>query len=219
MSFLLIQNYKYFLLLLALQLKIILSENEKCYSIYFCKTCPDLDICEKCVKGYILNEDKSKCILNEKQISASSSKSSPIEKSSAKSSIKSSKKSSAKPSIKSPKKSSAQIIKPKPSPITPSKNVEQKKPSPSLNAKTSQKSSNNVLKFPPPSFNNPIPNINQYIPKKEDDFYSRITLYWIAILAIALVILLIIYCSKKAWYKVNFCQDDQEEASKIIYIR
>ena len=221
MSFLLIQNYKYFLLLLALQLKIILSENEKCYSIYFCKTCPDLDICEKCVKGYILNEDKSKCILNEKQISASASKSSPIEKSSAKSSIKSSKKSSAKPSIKSPKKSSAQIIKPKPkpSPITPSKNVEQKKPSPSLNAKTSQKSSNNVQKFPPPSFNNPIPNINQYIPKKEDDFYSRITLYWIAILAIALVILLIIYCSKKAWYKVNFCQDDQEEASKIIYIR
>ena len=221
MSFLLLQNYKYFLLLLALQLKIILSEKEKCYSIYFCKTCPDLDICEICVKGYILNEDKSKCILNEKQISASASKSSPIEKSSAKSSIKSSKKSSAKPSIKSPKKSSAQIIKPKPkpSPITPSKNVEQKKPSPSLNAKTSQKSSNNVLKFPPPSFNNPIPNINQYIPKKEDDFYSRITLYWIAILAIALVILLIIYCSKKAWYKVNFCQDDQEEASKIIYIR
>jgi hypothetical protein len=221
MSFLLIQNYKYFLLLLALQLKIILSEKEKCYSIYFCKTCPDLDICEKCVKGYILNEDKSKCILNEKQISASASKSSPIEKSSAKSSIKSSKKSSAKPSIKSPKKSSAQIIKPKPkpSPITPSKNVEQKKPSPSLNAKTSQKSSNDVQKFPPPSFNNPIPNINQYIPKKEDDFYSRITLYWIAILAIALVILLIIYCSKKAWYKVNFCQDDQEEASKIIYIR
>ena len=137
MSFLLIQNYKYFLLLLALQLKIILSEKEKCYSIYFCKTCPDLDICEKCVKGYILNEDKSKCILNEKQISASSSKSSPIGKSSAKSSIKSSKKSSAKPSIKSPKKSSAQIIKPKPkpSPITPSKNVEQKKQSPSLNAK------------------------------------------------------------------------------------
>ena len=221
MSFLLIQNYKYFLLLLALQLKIILSEKEKCYSIYFCETCPDLDICEKCVKGYILNEDKSKCILNEKQISASASKSSPIEKSSAKSSIKSSKKSSAKPSIKSPKKSSAQIIKPKPkpSPINPYKNVEQKKPSPSLNAKTSQKSSNNVLKFPPPSFNNPIPNINQYIPKKEDDFYSRITLYWIAILAIALVILLIIYCSKKAWYKVNFCQDDQEEASKIIYIR
>ena len=221
MSFLLIQNYKYFLLLLALQLKIILSEKEKCYSIYFCKTCPDLDICEKCVKGYILNEDKSKCILNEKQISASSSKSSPIEKSSAKSSIKSSKKSSAKPSIKSPKKSSAQIIKPKPkpSPITPSKNVEQKKPSPSLNAKTSQKSSNNVLKLPPPSFNNPIPNINQYNPKKDEDFYSKITLYWIAILAIVLVILLIIYCSKKAWYKVNYCQDDQEEASKIIYIK
>ena len=219
MSFLLIQNYKYFLLLLALQLKIILSEKEKCYSIYFCKTCPDLDICEKCVKGYILNEDKSKCILNEKQISASASKSSPIEKSSAKSSIKSSKKSSAKPSIKSSKKSSAQIIKPKPSPINPYKNVEQKKPSPSLNAKTSQKSSNDVQKFPTPSFNNPIPNINQYIPKKEDDFYSRITLYWIAILAIVLVILLIIYCSKKAWYKVNFCQDDQEEASKIIYIR
>ena len=100
-----------------------------------------------------------------------------------------------------------------------SKNVEQKKPSPSLNAKTSQKSSNNVLKFPPPSFNNPIPNINQYNPKKDEDFYSKITLYWIAILAIVLVILLIIYCSKKAWYKVNYCQDDQEEASKIIYIK
>jgi len=210
MSFLLIKKYKYFLLLLALQLKIILSEEEKCYSIYFCKKCPDLDICEICSKGYILNQDKSKCIL-EKKISKNIS---PIQKS----------KSSAKTSIKSSKKSSAQIIS-KPSSITPPNFFEQKKPSFSFNAqnlqKTSQKSSNNIQKFSPPPFNNPIPNINQYTPKTDDDFYSKITLYWIAILAIVLVILLVVYCSKKAWHKVaySYCEDSQEDSSRIVYIR
>ena len=217
MSFLLIQKYKYFLLLLVLQLKIILTEVEKCYSIYFCKTCPDLDICEKCAKGYILNQDKSKCILKVNKITASASKSLPKEN------ISPIKKSSAKPSIKSSKKFSAQII--NPSPITPPQIIEQKKPSPSFNApifqQPSRGSSNNVQRFSPPPFNNPIPNINQYRPKTDDDFYSRITLYWIAILAVVLVILLIIYCSKKVWHKVafNYCEDNQEEASRIVYIR
>ena len=217
MSFLLIQKYNYFLLLLTLQIKIILSQEEKCYSIYFCKKCPDLDICEICAKGYILNLDKSKCILEKKKSSSSASKSSP------KKNISPIQKSSAKASIKSSKKSSAKSI--KPSPITPPNFFEQKKPSFSFNAqnlqKTSQKSSNNVQKFSPPPFNNPIPNINQYNPKKDDDFYSKITLYWIVILAIALVILLIIYCSKKAWHKIaySYCEDSQEEASRIIYIR
>ena len=71
----------------------------------------------------------------------------------------------------------------------------------------------------PPPF---IQNNNQFRPKeKEDDFYTRITLYWIGILAVILVILLIIYCSKKAWSKVgyNYCDDGQEETSRIVYIR
>ena len=152
-----------------------------------------------------------------KKSSSSASKSSP------KKNISPIQKSSAKASIKSSKKSSAKSI--KPSPITPPNFFEQKKPSFSFNAqnlqKTSQKSSNNAPKFSPPPFNNPIPNINQYNPKKDDDFYSKITLYWIVILAIALVILLIIYCSKKAWHKIaySYCEDSQEEASRIIYIR
>ena len=248
MSFLFIQKYNFFILLLALQLKIILSEEEKCYSIYNCKICPELDICEKCNKGYILNEDKSKCILEEIKSSSSGTKSSPeiipskssekssakesissfkksstkesissSQKSSAKQSISSSQKSSVKQSISSSQKSSAKINKPS------AEISKQKKSSSSPNAqksiKSSQKSSNNnIQKITPPPF---IQNINQFSPKPEkDNFYTRITLYWLGILAVVLVILLILYCSRKAWSRVgyNYC-DDGDEMSRIVYIR
>ena len=61
MSFL-FSNMKIFLIILLIQLKIILNEDENCYSIYHCKICPDLDICEKCAEGYILNSEHTKCI-------------------------------------------------------------------------------------------------------------------------------------------------------------
>ena len=87
-----------------MQLKLILSEEEKCYSIYHCKKCPELDICEKCSRGYILNEDKSKCIPKEIKSSASAS-TSFSEINSSKSSQKSSSKE--KINISSSQKSSA----------------------------------------------------------------------------------------------------------------
>ena len=61
MSFL-FSNMKIFLIILLIQLTIILNEDENCYSIYHCKICPDLDICEKCAEGYILNSEHTKCI-------------------------------------------------------------------------------------------------------------------------------------------------------------
>ena len=247
MSFLFIQKYKLFILLLTLKLKIILSVEEKCYSIYNCKICPELDICEKCNKGYFLNEDKSKCILEEIKSSSSASNSSPeiipskssqkspakesisssqkssakesissSQKSSAKESISSSQKSSAKESISSSQKSSAKINK------SSAEISKEKKASSSPNSqksmKSSQKSSNNTQKITPPPF---IQNINQFNQKpEEDNFYSRITLYWLGILAVVLVILLILYCSRKAWSRVayNYC-DDGDEMSRIAYIR
>ena len=38
-----------------------LSEEEKCYSIKNCLSCPELDYCEKCETGFLLNKPKTKC--------------------------------------------------------------------------------------------------------------------------------------------------------------
>ena len=64
MSFLFIDKNILFIILIVIQLVIILTEDEKCYSIYFCIKCPDLDICEKCIEGYELISDKTKCIIS-----------------------------------------------------------------------------------------------------------------------------------------------------------
>ena len=61
MSFLFLNKKKIILSLIVIQIGFIFSENDKCYSIYHCKKCPELDICEECFEGYILNEEKTKC--------------------------------------------------------------------------------------------------------------------------------------------------------------
>ena len=59
--------------------KIILSNEEKCYSIESCLRCPELDLCEECETGFKLNKTKTKFIgkkMKEKKINSSSSGSS-----------------------------------------------------------------------------------------------------------------------------------------------
>ena len=58
------EQYKNILFLIIMHIKILLSKAQKCYSIYNCKKCPELDICEICLKGYFLNKKKNKCIKN-----------------------------------------------------------------------------------------------------------------------------------------------------------
>ena len=36
-------------------------QEEKCYSIKNCATCPELDFCERCESGFIMNYYKTKC--------------------------------------------------------------------------------------------------------------------------------------------------------------
>ena len=64
MSFLFFLKKKMLIILIIIKIEIILTENEKCYSIYHCKKCPELGVCEKCEKGYNLNSDQSKCIIS-----------------------------------------------------------------------------------------------------------------------------------------------------------
>ena len=68
------KNVIYSLLIITIQLTIILSNEEKCYSIESCLRCPELDLCEECETGFKLNKPKTKCI--GKKINSSSSGSS-----------------------------------------------------------------------------------------------------------------------------------------------
>ena len=73
------KNVIYSLLIITIQLTIILSNEEKCYSIESCLRCPELDLCEECETGFKLNKPKTKCIgkkMKEKKIDSSSSGSS-----------------------------------------------------------------------------------------------------------------------------------------------
>ena len=56
------KNVIYSLLIITIQLTIILSNEEKCYSIESCLRCPELDLCEECETGFKLNKPKTKCI-------------------------------------------------------------------------------------------------------------------------------------------------------------
>ena len=55
------KNILFCLLIINLQLSFILSNEEKCYSIANCLSCPELDYCEECKSGFKLNKPKTKC--------------------------------------------------------------------------------------------------------------------------------------------------------------
>lgn len=55
------KNILFSLLIIMLQISIIFSSEEKCYSIENCKSCPDLDFCEECQSGFKINKAKTKC--------------------------------------------------------------------------------------------------------------------------------------------------------------
>ena len=55
------KNIIFSLLIITLQFSLMLSEEEKCYSIKNCLSCPELDYCEKCETGFLLNKPKTKC--------------------------------------------------------------------------------------------------------------------------------------------------------------
>ena len=61
------KNIFFCVLIINLQLSFISSNFEKCYSIANCLSCPELDICDECKSGFLLNKPKTKCNGNEKE--------------------------------------------------------------------------------------------------------------------------------------------------------
>ena len=55
------KNIIFSFLITILQISIILSNEERCYSIKNCLKCPELDICEQCELGFTLSKPKTKC--------------------------------------------------------------------------------------------------------------------------------------------------------------
>ena len=61
------KNILFCVLIINLQISFISSNFEKCYSIANCLRCPELDICDECKSGFLLNKPKTKCNGNEKE--------------------------------------------------------------------------------------------------------------------------------------------------------
>ena len=55
------KNIIFSFLITILQISIILSNEERCYSIKNCLRCPELDLCEQCELGFTLSKPKTKC--------------------------------------------------------------------------------------------------------------------------------------------------------------
>ena len=55
------KNVIFCLLIINLQISLILSSAEKCYSIENCVKCPELDYCDECKAGFTLNKPRTKC--------------------------------------------------------------------------------------------------------------------------------------------------------------
>ena len=52
----------FFLLIIFIQISSIKSNPNNCYTISNCEICPELDYCEKCLNGFVLNKLTTKCI-------------------------------------------------------------------------------------------------------------------------------------------------------------
>ena len=55
------KNILFSLLIIMLQISIIYTSEEKCYSIENCLSCPELDFCEECESGFKINKPRTKC--------------------------------------------------------------------------------------------------------------------------------------------------------------
>ena len=55
------KNIIFSFIITILQISIILSNEERCYSIKNCLRCPELDLCEQCELGFTLSKPKTKC--------------------------------------------------------------------------------------------------------------------------------------------------------------
>ena len=60
-SYIILNKSIFFLLIIFIQICTTKSDTLKCYSILNCETCPELDYCEKCLKGFTLNKEKTDC--------------------------------------------------------------------------------------------------------------------------------------------------------------
>ena len=55
------KNIIFSFVITILQISLILSNEERCYSIKNCLKCPELDFCEQCEPGFVISKPKTKC--------------------------------------------------------------------------------------------------------------------------------------------------------------
>ena len=214
MSLYLKEQYKIILFLIIMYIKLMISKSQKCYSIYKCKKCPEIDICEICLKGYFLNKKKNKCIKSSFSLSntfpiVSRFKSSEnfFSKKNTSSTLKHLDRNFKYSTIKSNIKEI----------ILHAKNYNIIKVSYISSDSLKKENENIPIYFA--KFNQSMTKINANSKYSDNDFYFRITIAWIVLLIVVLVILLKLYFSKKARERIEYIHEDPEEISRIVNIR
>ena len=186
------KNILFSLLLTIFQIALISSADEKCFSIKNCAICPELDICEKCLEDFILNESKTKCK------SSTKSKKTP-------------KKKEIQKEVKKPTPPPAPVqpVKVSPSPVKSNSNPFLQKPSVSVN-----KAPNN------PFQNIPTPSFQRFKDKEANNaLINKILIFILIVLVLSIIVSLINNFLKKRGTKSYFDDEGgQEESSKVVYI-
>ena len=186
----------FFLLISTLQLTLILSAKEKCYSIKNCLTCEELDYCDECNEGFKLNPEKTKCVPDK----ALKPKPTP-------------KKETPPPSPLPPKKVENQ---PQPQPQAQPQVQPQPQPQPQQNQPQPQ---------PQDIPNNPFKNIpiSSFQRLKERDMnnaiINKILIFILVVLILSIIASVIQSLIKKFWNKGYTEEEGQEENAKVVYIR
>ena len=240
---------KIFLFLILIQIQIIFSENDKCYSISHCKKCPNSDKCEQCEIGYKLSSDYKNCLSisdnNVGSLRKTSSSSSNSTNSAQKSASMASNKGLGSFSMNNNNNN------PYSSQVNKSLTMANQFPA-TTSAKNSSLQVNNLS---PVSLGQNNPNPNPLTPRKDvplmnnleqpkpiipkpkehplasfrpmpsntfDNFLSRFPLVLMIILLIILIGMTIYYCRRRYWNTIGYFYDEsgiQDEGTRVVYIR
>ena len=199
------KNIIFSFLITILQISVILSNEEKCYSIKNCLKCPELDICDQCEPGFTLSKPKTKCngkkskSKEPKVVTQNKPNNTPAQNAPAQNP----------PAQNAPAQNSPAQNAPAASPA-PSK-----KENPFLN-----KPAISVNKAPNNPFQNvPISSFQRFKDKDANNQIINKILIFILIILVLSIIASVIYNFVKKKMNNGYVDDGQEETAKVVYIR
>ena len=209
------KNIIFSFLITILQISVILSNEEKCYSIKNCLKCPELDICDQCKPGFTLSKPKTKCngkkskSKEPKVVTQSKPNNTPAQNAPAQN-----------PPAQNPPAQNAPAQN-APAQNSPAQNAPAASPAPSKKENPFlNKPAISVNKAPNNPFQNvPISSFQRFKDKDANNQIINKILIFILIILVLSIIASVIYNFVKKKMNNGYVDDGQEETAKVVYIR